>query len=376
MSPLQAEVVEDAAVLAGHADAWDGLADEAGRPFCSARWQLAWWTHARPPGARLATVLVRDGDRLVGLAPGYTERSATGVRVWRSLGAGVCQQVEPFAAPGHEEESARAIAAALAAARPGPSCLLLEGVRAGSPWPGLLAAAVPGGRRGRAVVLGRIGSLALETGGLDYDSWFMTKSSHFRQRLRRQRRKADERGGTFRLAGPDDAAADIETFLHVHGGRWEDRGGSRAVTAAVEAMLRDAGPRLVADGRLRVWTLEVDGRPAASSLVFVAGAEAGYWLNGFDAAYADLEPSKISILHVIEDAFTVGARRLDLGEGAFAYKQRFADVEEDLVRVAVLPAGRRRPAAAVALAPALARREVARRLTVEQRTRIKQLIRR
>lgn len=376
MSPLQAELVEDPGVLDGHADAWDALAAEAGRPFCAAHWQLAWWTHARPAGARLATVLVRDGERLVAVAPGYTQRTRVGARVWRSLGATACQHVEPFAAPGREEESARCITAVLAAARAAPTYLLLEGVRASSPWPALLAAGGPGGRGGRQVVLGRIGSLALTTADLDFDTWFAGKSSNFRQRLRRHRRKAEGRGARFRLSGPDEAAADLETFVRIHRGRWEDRGGSRAVDAAVEAMLRDAGPRLVADGRLRVWTLELDGRGVASSLVFVAGDEVGYWLNGFDEAFADLDPSRISILHVIEDTFTLGARRLDLGEGVTAYKQRFADEEEDLLRVAVLPAGRRRPAACAAVTPAVARREVTRRLTVEQRTRLKQLIRR
>jgi len=375
VTALRAELVEDAARLEGHAGAWDGLADAASRPFCSAAWLLAWWRHARPARSTLAIVLVWEGEKLVGAAPAFAQSGPPGVVRWRPLAAQTCQRVEPFALPGREGEVAAAITEVLAARRPAPTLLSFEGIGETSPWPRLLADAWPGRRRARVVALSSIGALAIDLRGHDFDGWFRTKSSHFRQRLRRQRRLASERGGAFRLADGASAAHDIEGFLRVHGDRWAGRGGSRAVTPRVAAMLRSAGPGLVASGRLRVWSLDVGEEIVASSLVFVAGSQHGYWLNGFDEAHADLEPSKISILQVIEDAFACGAEGLDLGEGAFAYKQRFADPPERLVHVAVLPSSPRRPLALAAIAPGRARHAVAARLTQEQKARVRGLIR-
>jgi len=358
---VHAEVVSDPAVLTAAGAEWDALADACSRPFCLAEWLLAWWEHARPPRARLAVVLVRDRDALAGVAPFFTERTRTGVVRWRPLGAQTCQGVVPLARPGREPEVAAAIAAALHAHRPRPDILSFEGMPATSPWPQLITAAWPASGTPRSVRTGATTGLALDLSATDFDGWFASKSSHFRQRLRNRRKAAAADGAQFRLADADSAAHDIEAFLRLHGARWEGRGGSQAVTPGVAATLRAAGPGLVRSGRLRIWSLDRAGTAIASGLVFCAGDEVGFWLTGFDDAHAELEPSKLSILTVIEDAFALGARTLDLGEGAFAYKQRFADHETQLVRVtAVLPSARL-PLAGMALAP-LGTRYAARRL--------------
>ena len=373
---LRARVIEDAAELAGHAAAWDALVDATSKPFCVSGWLLSWWANACPAGARLAVVLVEDASgALAGLAPYFLQRAATGLWRWRPLAAGACERVEPLALPGAERAVAAAVAAALAAHTPRPDMLTFEGIPDGSPWPGLLAAAWPGGARGRTT--GGATALTLELADTDFDGWFMSKSKHFRQRLRRQNREATEQGGVFRLADAESAGRDVEAFLRVHVDRWADRGGSGGVGPAVAAMLRGAGPDLVAAGRLRIWSLDLGGETIASSLVFCAGQELGYWLNGFAREHACLEPSKISILRVIEDAFALGADRLDLGEGVYEYKQRFAGGEEALRwETLIPPAGRRRPLVEAALAPGLARRFAAARVPVETRRKLNALVRR
>lgn len=372
---LRASIVEDPAALAAHAADWDALADAASRAFCASSWLLAWWTHARPKGARLAVVLVHDADdTLVGLAPFFLHRAVPGVWAWRPLAAQACERVEPMALAGREVEVAVAIAGALAAHAPRPDVLAFEGIAAASTWPSLLAQAWPGRVRTRKT--GAATALTLDLSQTDFNGWFMSKSAHFRQRLRKQRKVAFAQDGAFRLADAQSAVRDIESFLRVHTGRWAGRGGTSAVPPAVAVVLRAAGPSLVASGQLRIWSLDVGGETIASSLVFHAGREVGYWLNGFAEEYARLEPSKISILRVVEDAFALGADRLDLGEGVYEYKRRFADREEGLAYFALmLPAGRRRPLVEAALAPAAIRRSAAGHFSPEARSRIRTLAR-
>ena len=57
--PLAGAIVDDEADLAPILSDWDALAVETGRPYCSPGWMLAWWRHARPAGARPATLAIR-----------------------------------------------------------------------------------------------------------------------------------------------------------------------------------------------------------------------------------------------------------------------------------------------------------------------------
>lgn len=377
-TPLQATVIADVGALTADSAEWDALVDAASQPFCAPDLLLAWWAHARPAGARLAVVLVRedtDGGALVGIAPFFVDRGPAGIVRWRPLAAQTCQHVQPFAVPGREHDVARATSEALYAHRPRPQVLSFEGIAQDSPWPGLLADAWPRRGRTRIVKTGAAAALALDLSQTDFDGWFGSKSSHFRQRLRKRRKMAFARNGAYRLADPTTAVVDIESFIRLHVSRWEDRGGSRAVPPGVAAALREAGPKLVASGRLRIWSLDLNEETISSSLIFRAGTEVGYWLSGFSTEHSELEPSKISILHVIEDAFALGADRLDLGEGAFEYKRRFADSEETLVRLAVVPPSRRLPQVALALAIPVLRCALAEHLTEETKTNLRRMLR-
>src|ERR1700752_4078761 len=70
--PLSVEIIDEPSQLGGTRGAWDTLALESGRPFCSPAWMLAWWGHAPPDDSLLRVIAVHDGNRLVGLAPLWT----------------------------------------------------------------------------------------------------------------------------------------------------------------------------------------------------------------------------------------------------------------------------------------------------------------
>ncbi|MCW3011025.1 MAG: cellulose biosynthesis (CelD)-like protein, partial [Solirubrobacterales bacterium] len=175
-------------------------------------------------------------------------------------------------------------------------------------------------------------------------------------------------------ADAGSAAADLEAFVRLHVGRWEGRGGSGVLSPEVTAFVRAVGPELVSAGRLRIWSFDLDGEVVATGLLLHAGEEVGYWLGGFDTEHGKLELSKLVMLEVIRDGHRLGTRKVDLGEGDFAYKRRFTEDEEELVRVLVVLPSRRGVQAAAGVAPALARTWVATHLSPEHKGRARDLL--
>lgn len=368
--------LESPEALEDHLDAWDALAAAAGRPFSTPTWLLAWWRCAAPDRARLLVIAVLDEGALIGLAPYHLARGAAGgglVRC-RPLGVGSCARVEPLAIAGREADVATAVARELAATRPAIGVMTFEGSPPQTPWPRLLADAWPGPRRPWLGLQTTKAALSVDLADGDFDVWFANRSKHFRKSMRKQRRDLAAAGGAFRLATPDRAEADLETFARLHYGRWSERGGTEALNDRVEAALGAAAPAMVRDGRMQIWTLEVGGRPAAASVVFAAGEELGYWLTGFDEDYAALSPARLSVLHVIEDAFARGAARVDLGEGLFPYKLRFSEDVEDLEWQWLVPPGPQHVLGRVSVLPSRLRWWLSRTLSAEVKARLRRIL--
>jgi CelD/BcsL family acetyltransferase involved in cellulose biosynthesis len=187
--------------------------------------------------------------------------------------------------------------------------------------------------------------------GRTYEQWFASLGRHRRAELRRRRRRLEEKGATIRLADSvDDAMAGLRAFSSLHYDRWRPKGGSGALNRRIEAMLADAAGRLVPSRRLRLWSIEVEGRPI-SALVFVAaGGEVSYWLGGFDPVWGGYGPAIETVRAALEHAWSIGDRVIDFGIGGQQYKYTFADEQDVVERVDLVLHGRHAPARLV-LAP-------------------------
>jgi CelD/BcsL family acetyltransferase involved in cellulose biosynthesis len=334
---------------------WDALAVSNARPFCSPAWMLAWWRHAAPEGALLRIIAVRQGNELLGIAPFYTEGEDGLVR-YRLLGSEASSQAEPLARPGAEEVVARIVADALAGAAPRPDVLSLKGIGVDSPWPLLLKEAW----RGRvSPSLYRTSTMPCPTlilRGRTYEDWFATIDPHVRRELRRRRRRLEERGAVFRLADSPEAAIEgLRNFAALHYARWNWRGGSGALDPPIERMLADAAERLVKERRIRLWSIEVDGKTISAQLFVGAGGELAYWLGGFDEAWGAYGPSIQAVRAAIEHAWESGDARINFGPGGQDYKYSFADGEEMLQSVEILPRTIRYPVTLLRLIPSRTR---------------------
>src|SRR5437763_2128442 len=106
---LTADLVDDPAGLEPWRSAWDELAVELAQPCSSPEWMLPWWRHAVPGVAELRTVVVREGDSLVGIAPYFAQIGKLGLAEYRVMSAGAAHRIGPLAKPGREAEVAAAL---------------------------------------------------------------------------------------------------------------------------------------------------------------------------------------------------------------------------------------------------------------------------
>lgn len=376
MADFQGSLVHSEEQLEPLKERWRALADAAGNPFMGPDWTLAWWRHAAPAGARLDVGVVTEGSRLVGLAPCYVSGRGPLRRRLRMLGAGSGQALEPLAVPGRERDVAKALATAgLLATAPGAR-LELEWVPVGSPWPPALAE----GWRALAP------SLLLEhpatsnpvidlTGG-DFDEWLAARRRKYRKELRRTDRRLLETGAKIGQIGLDDVPQTIEALIRLNRARWESRGLPPTIKAPLQKVLRAEAQALFASGILAFWALRREEEFLAVEATLSAGSRVSLWQGGFDPAWGRHSPSIALIVALLRAAFEEGMEELDLGPGPQVYKDPLATGYHPVRHVTVAPRGAGYSLTWAMLAPRRVRDAVARRLTADQRGRLKGALRR
>lgn len=327
---MRAELITDEAGLESVRGAWDALAVRAGSPFGAPAWAEAWWRNLAPENARLAVVAVRDGDHLAGLAPFFTT-SRFGITEARLLSGGWASRLGILCEEGREDAVAAAISSTLAEASPVPDIVHWEAIDATSRWPERLSESWPG-RAHRLRDESRRGAPVLRLAPATYVDWFAAKGSHFRGHMRRDRRKIEKEGATFRAATEETLEADLSSFARLHSARREERGGSTAVSPESMAALTQAAGNLFRESRFAVWLIDDPEGEAISAQVFVrAGSVVAFWNTGFDERWRRFSPGALTVLVAIEDAFSRGDRLMDLGGGEAAYKDRLSDEDRPVV---------------------------------------------
>jgi len=347
-------------------DDWDELARAAGLSQMTPAWILAWWRHLAPIGAAPRVVVVRDGAKIIGLAPFYIMEGQRGRVDYRLPGIELAARLAPLALPGREWEVAEAIAGVLTEALPRPDLVALEGTPLASAWPVALREGWPGPI---SPILRQYSIYGCPTVALrekSFEAWFAGKSSNFRSQMRRLQRQFDAAGGSVRLSTQETLAADIDVFVRMHASRWEGKGKSNLVAFGdrLAPMLEDVGLRLLDEERFHLRLLEIDGEPISAQLFLATGSNMLYMNGGWYDQFSRFKPSMLGILGVIEHAFGRGYRKLDLGLGQQAYKLRFADGNDPVAWNVLMAPSRRLALTYARMFPTLARthlRETTRR---------------
>jgi CelD/BcsL family acetyltransferase involved in cellulose biosynthesis len=350
------EVIDDPTSAETLAPAWDELAVACSLPLCAPGWMLAWWRHLAPAHTELRIIAVRDGSKLLALAPWFLQTADTGRLDLRFLGAQLSDRVDVLCTPGREQEVAQALRLTLARLRPRPDLIAFEAVPLGSAWTRRLGDGWTGRLRLQRYRNSALPAPAVLLPSGAPEQWLAGRSRNFRGQIGRLRRKLERLGGAVReIRDPVEVERALGALLALHASSWENRHQvSNLIRPGVEEMLREAAAALGPD-RLRLWAVELDGELISVQLFLAAGGELKYWNGGWSEEHADLKPSMLTILAALEDAIARDERRLDLGVGTHQYKLRFANAEDTLTWGGLLVRNRRLLRTTAELAPRVLR---------------------
>ena len=301
--------------------AWDALAATIASPFATWDWADAWWRQWGRPGTLALYACGRaDGSRAALLPLCRSGRGPLCALRWVGHGSG--DQLGPVCAPADRPLAARALGAALAAEQRG--VLLAERLAAEEGWATLL----------EGIVVRREPNPVLPLGG-DWEAYLATRSANFRQAVRRrERRLARAHALRYRLADdPRRLADDLDVLLALHAARFGSR--SSVLGARTHAFHHDLAARALAGGWLRLWLLELDGRPAAAWYGFRCGGREWYYQAGWDPAYARHAVGFVLLCHTVRAAMHDGMTEYRFLRGGEAFKERFGPRDDGLVTMGV-----------------------------------------
>jgi CelD/BcsL family acetyltransferase involved in cellulose biosynthesis len=296
---------------------WRRLSARAGHIFATREWLLTWWRHYGKACRPLIGV-VRVGGEPVAIVPLY-EWWRRGIPVLRFVGHGPSDQLGPVCARLPDPAAAAAVSEATGAVPLQRFVLLAEQVAADQRFGELT-----GGRP-----LYREASPVLRFEHESWDEFLRERGRNFRQQVRRFPRKLSELGTvSYRLAtDPERLPRDLDILFHLHRQRW----GNDATAFLLAAPFhRDFAAQALQQGWLRLWFLEIDGKPVAALYGFrFAGAESAYQ-SGRDPALGQQPVGFVLLAHAVRDALTDGMYEFRLLRGGAPYKERFATSDPGL----------------------------------------------
>ncbi|MGH2908576.1 MAG: GNAT family N-acetyltransferase [Solirubrobacteraceae bacterium] len=291
--------------------------------FATWEWADAWRRHLGGD-EELAIGIVRRGDGAASaILPLCVTRHAS-LRVARFIGGGPSDQLGPLYDPGISPDAA--------------ADLLRRHVTDTLGGGGLFLGERIWGAESLAHDVGEVihhtASPVLPLRGTGFDELLAARSRNFRSQVRRRERRL-HRAGTvvYRLTeDPDRLDADMRTLMSLHAARWH---GPNAFSGKRAAFHLDFARSALRNGWLRLWTLELDGRPAAAWYGLRYGGIEYYSQSGRDPAFNSVHVGFVLLCHTIRSAMEEGMREYRFGRGDEAYKSRFAELDPGLDTTAI-----------------------------------------
>jgi CelD/BcsL family acetyltransferase involved in cellulose biosynthesis len=200
----------------------------------------------------------------------------------------------------------------------------------------------------------------------DWDAYLATRSSNFRQTIRRAERKlAQGHDLAFRMTDASTLDRDLETLLRLHRERW---GGEVTGFDRFAGFQLDFSRLAFERGWLRLWVLELDGEPAAAWHGFRYANVESYYQAGRADAFERLSVGLVLLAHTVREAQADGMDEYRFLRGDEPFKSRFTDDDPGLVTLAASSGALGGTALAAAIGARRLSRDVARRLRRSPRT--------
>jgi CelD/BcsL family acetyltransferase involved in cellulose biosynthesis len=288
-----------------------------------------------------------EGGTAVAVLPLYVAKRGP-LRIVRMIGHGPADQLAPVCAPADRPRAAEAMRQALDDGLPRWDVAMLDRLPGDEGWTELLG----------GIVERHESSPVLDAGGAGFEDWLRSRSRNFREQVRRrERRLARSYDVAVRLCDdPDRLDPDYATLVRLHQARFG--AGSRAFDPPRDALHREFAGQALERGWLRLWTLELDGRPAAAWLGYRMGGSEWYYQAGRDPAFERDSVGFVLMVHTIRDALNAGMSRYRLLLGDEPYKARFANADHGLETTVYVGGAKGRAALAAVRAARLAPKPV------------------
>ena len=319
-----------------HERAWDELIGLMPRPspFLLTCWIVPWWESYGDPSRELAVLAAFRDDRLVGLLP-LVVRSLPGLRVAGFMGEEQSALCDIALAPGEPDDTARA---------------LLEGCEQigfdvanlfGLPHGSILARVA--GRRAR--VIERVPAPVIAVRESFAELYRRVYKSERRREHAKKRRRLERLGAlTFETA---TTAAEVGAVLpeaqRIFTARRADLlDGSHFVTPVGHRFHERALAELAQDGRVRLVTARLDGRPIAFYLYLVAGDSAVAHALGHLPEYGRHSIGMLTMFEALRSAIDDdGVKRFEFLGGDEPYKRSLTTSREPLMQLIGLAGSKR-----------------------------------
>jgi CelD/BcsL family acetyltransferase involved in cellulose biosynthesis len=127
-------------------------------------------------------------------------------------------------------------------------------------------------------------------------------TAHRRKRLRQHVRQVEAIGRlTYEQATQaDDVRRVAEEFLALEAVGWKGRASSAFLNHAGKTQFARAIVHGLSDGRIRLVSLRLDGRPIAISIILRAGSRAYFWKIAYDEAHAAQSPGVLLVFRFMQ----------------------------------------------------------------------------
>ncbi len=305
---------------------WEALLPQTAEPhvFLHPAFQRAWFD-VFGDGRQSLTLSVREGRRLVGVAPLMRE----GRRLSFLGDHEVFDYTDFVVVPGQE--------------LPFLACLLralgdeewdevdLRGLASSSPTLRFLPAA--------AADLGLHLSMELEAVAPhvrlpdSWDAYLESLNKKDRHELRRKLRRLGSEAGEARLRDlrrPDEVSSTLDDFFRLHRASRRDK--AEFMTERMEAFFRRMTSLLSERGLLRLFMMDIDTRLAASVLCFDCCDRLHLYNSGFDPDLSAFSVGLISKVLCLRAAIDEGKRQLDFMRGREPYKYHLGAHDVEIFR--------------------------------------------
>ncbi|MBA4020143.1 MAG: hypothetical protein C0483_23525 [Pirellula sp.] len=328
---MRAEVVTSESAFLALRDDWNRLA--AGDPLATWEWRHAWW-QSWSNRRRLAIGVVRDGERVVAILPGFTELRPWSGRTLALLGNGkACTDYQRVLLDRDLVDRERYAAIEL---------LLDEMLRRGGALPNIDLFELDGVNVSEPSVATIVELLAQRKFAVDHEpldsSWITDLNEtwdgfvagtprQLRRKIHKAMRRAESPDISYHEAGdPETVAAIWSEFVRLHQARFRDRtdDGGCFVDSRFEQFLRDAAIALAAKQQAKIVWCEHLGRAISAHLYLLGRRTVAMYQSGFDPDYQHLEPGYLLYSLAIRSLINAGYAHFDFLRGDETYKSGWA----------------------------------------------------